>query len=568
MIRIKREAGWIFEWYSLSNGSRRSWIAVERAYGEFSFQPLSEALSNKGQSRSRCILSMKKTFGSSHVTISYQNGTYKVDLQYGDLPTNVLPSRSMPKESVLLIFLVVPPRCGLPALDPAVCGFSIIAFQTVYTIYTTQFFFCFTMEDDAQQQRIQELEETVQDLKRENQRLCRRFDFGTLPQASIERYSRQLLIPNGFGVSGQLQLEQATVLVVGAGGIGCGVLPYLVGAGIGKLIIMDGDVVERSNLHRQVLHETIGINKALSAQQKLQRLNPEIVVKALPEALTSQNALELCKSATVVVDASDNPLTRYLINDACVLAHVPLISGSAVGTQGQITVYNSNIKSSGCYRCLYPQPDIQAGCQSCSDAGVLGPVPGLIGILQAMETIKVLTHWGSSLESHSILYDSGSADFLKFKKPPRRVDCRVCGEHPDIQSMEDSQASLEGVRGPSFDSTKEVAMQPPRDIRSVTCTDYHALRKANIPHLLLDVRVREQFELCSLPGSVNVPLDKLLLDTPSTTISSELPVYCICRRGIASAEATHRLHPSHTVYNIEGGYNEWHKQVDPSFPYY
>jgi adenylyltransferase and sulfurtransferase len=210
----------------------------------------------------------------------------------------------------------------------------------------------------------------------------------------VERYSRQLLLQEGFGVKGQGKMLSSSVLVVGAGGIGSTVLLYLAACGIGRISVLDFDVVETSNLHRQIIHKqkNVGLNKAVSACQTLLDLNPSIQCRPLQTILNHLNAMEIIQDHDCIVDASDNPRTRYLINDACVLAGKPLISGSAIGTEGQLSVFNW--KDGPCYRCLFPKPSITAGAKSCSDNGVLGPVPGLIGVLQSLEVIKVLTDTG------------------------------------------------------------------------------------------------------------------------------------------------------------------------------
>jgi adenylyltransferase and sulfurtransferase len=217
---------------------------------------------------------------------------------------------------------------------------------------------------------------------------------GTLCPSQIERYSRQLLVHGGFGVQGQLSLQNSKVLIVGAGGIGSTVILYLAACGVGQLSIVDFDQVEISNLHRQVIHTTnhVGKNKAESARCAVYQLNPTINCATVEEPLTESNALTLVSAHDCIVDASDNPQTRYLINDACVLSGKPLVSGSAMGMEGQLTVYN--YQGGPCYRCLYPKPNATEGAKSCADNGVLGPVPGLIGILQAIETIKILTRVG------------------------------------------------------------------------------------------------------------------------------------------------------------------------------
>ena len=218
---------------------------------------------------------------------------------------------------------------------------------------------------------------------------------GDLKSEHVKRYSRQLLLNEGFGVAGQLKLINSSVLIIGAGGIGSSVILYLAGCGVGNLSIVDFDDVDVSNLHRQVIHQTkdVGMNKAESARVAVRNLNPSISCTIVKKPLTGENALELISHHDCVVDASDNPKTRYLINDACVLSGKPLVSGSAMGVEGQLTVYNYD-DNGPCYRCLYPKPNLKEGNKSCSENGVLGPVPGLIGILQAVEAIKIITGTG------------------------------------------------------------------------------------------------------------------------------------------------------------------------------
>jgi adenylyltransferase and sulfurtransferase len=464
-------------------------------------------------------------------------------------------------------------------------------------------------EQQIQEDRIRELEAAVKRLEEENRLLkqqqnvepsaqnnyvsrahapCQRKQqrcISGLSRDDIERYSRQLLLSDGFGVAGQLQLQQSSVLVVGAGGIGSTVLLYLGAAGVGRIGVADCDVVEVSNLHRQIIHsvQTVGEHKAVSARQAVLDLNPSVVCEAMDTVFTAENALQLVGDYDCVVDATDNPATRYLINDACVLAGKPLVSGSAVGTQGQLTVYNS--KGGSCYRCLYPKPSIQAGCHSCSDAGVLGPVPGLIGILQAMETLKILTGFGSAMHDRLLMYDGAACSFVNVKKPAKREDCPVCGSHPTIQSMCDSQNNLTEARGPTNPSSSLPAASSSLNELNLTCQEYARIREQ--PHVLLDVRVERQFEMCALPGAVNIPLERLPneMDRIAALSGSTKPVFCICRRGIASAEAARIIHKImttqkddagdrqqqtkiHSVRNIEGGLVAWQAQVDPAFPKY
>ena len=320
----------------------------------------------------------------------------------------------------------------------------------------------------------------------------------------ISRYSRQLLLNDGFGVEGQKTLLSASFLVVGAGGIGSTLLLYLAASGVGHITVVDYDCVEVTNLHRQIIHKDrdaaktigqLGKNKAESAKEAILRLNPTVSCTALSVMITAENALELVSRHDVVVDACDNPLTRYLLNDACILGDKRLVSGSAMGTEGQLTVYNYlapdrngcvKAKRNACYRCLYPKPNSDEGSKSCSDNGVLGPVPGLIGILQALEAIKVATGIGNIMSDRLLMYDSLECSFMTIKKPPPRDSCAVCSSEATIKSMLDSQMSLEGTRGPSACSISKVAHLA--EELNVSCEEYNEIRRRGDKHVLLDVR--------------------------------------------------------------------------------
>jgi adenylyltransferase/sulfurtransferase len=446
--------------------------------------------------------------------------------------------------------------------------------------------------------RIKELEKKVKLLEEENQRLRMASSSllsspisgeaahddsdsftSKLRREEIERYSRQMLVDGFGGVNGQIRLREASVLVVGAGGIGSTVLLYLAGAGVGRIGVIDFDVVDKSNLHRQIIHgmRSVGLNKAISAQEAVRNLNPSVECNVMMEPITAENAAQLIQDYDVVVDATDNPLSRYTINDACVLMGRPLVSGSAVGSQGQLTIYNW--ENTSCYRCLYPNPSIQAGCQSCSDAGVLGPVPGLIGILQAMETIKLLTGCGETIEDRLLLYDGAMCSFLSVKKPSKREDCPVCGTDPSITSMKDSYNDLSELRGPISSCGGTLSSEG----TNVTCKEYFEIRSQGQPHVLLDVRMERQFEMCALPGAVNIPLEQLPLqmDRVAALSAGTKPVFILCRRGVASAEAVRMVHrlrqeePNNrilndirSIRNVAGGLVAWQRQVDPTFPSY
>lgn len=399
---------------------------------------------------------------------------------------------------------------------------------------------------------------------------------GVLAPEEIERYSRQLLLHGGFGVEGQRKLLKSSVLIVGAGGIGSTVILYLAAAGIGNISVVDFDDVDVSNLHRQVIHKTndVGLNKAESARRAVHSLNPSVSFTVIDKPLTVDNALDLISSSDCVVDATDNPQTRYIINDACVLSRTPLVSGSAMGIEGQLTVYN--YKGGPCYRCLYPTPNLKEGSKSCSDNGVLGPVPGLIGILQAVETIKIITDTEQILSDRLLMYDSLQCSFMRIKKPPKQQQCPVCGTNPVITSMEESFVASKMARGPSSCTISTPARDLP-DLVSSSCEEYSILRERGEDHLLVDVRVKEQFDLCSLPGAINIPLDSIPeeLERLSDLSDGVKPIYCICRRGIASVAATKIIAENAPKYprisavkNVTGGYNAWRAKIDKSFPKY
>lgn len=300
--------------------------------------------------------------------------------------------------------------------------------------------------------------------------------------------------------------------------------------------------------------------------------------------------MKLITKHDCIVDASDNPQTRYLINDACVLGGKPLVSGSAMGIEGQLTVYNYN-NIGPCYRCLYPKPNQKEGNKSCSENGVLGPVPGLIGVLQAIETIKVITGSGTVMSDRLLIYDSLECTFLRIKKPPKQEGCSVCGAKPTIKTISDSVDSVKFIRGPNncLISTNSKKTTLPESL-SISCREYkQSVRDADQPHILLDVRVPKQFDLCSLPGAINIPLECLAerLNELNLKSNGSIPIYCICRRGIASIAATEMIEETvlqqqrsnsndtkfspntiHSVKNVTGGYNAWISEVDGSFPNY
>lgn len=383
----------------------------------------------------------------------------------------------------------------------------------------------------------------------------------------VERYSRQLLTGQHWTVANQISVQQAAVLIVGAGGIGSTVIPYLAGAGVGVLRVVDSDVVETSNLHRQgILHGgNIGASKAKSAAQAVAAMNPHVNVEAHDDRITPDTILNyLDDRIRCVVDCSDNPFTRYTLNDACYFQKVPLVSASAIGSSAQITVFDF---SECCYRCLYPNHSGTA-FQNCNDNGVWGPVPGLIGTAAAMECLKVIGRFGSPLYHHTLVYQADTAEAKRWRKPAKsRKECCLCGDAPTIQSLQDTKDDLAALL------SCDVANADKDDLPHVSVREYKTIRESRRPHVLLDVRNVAQFQLVHLPNSTNVPL-KDIVQSPSIlgSLDADVPIFVICRRGIASAIALKHLKqilPENTrIHHIQGGLDSWRRDIDPLFPKY
>ncbi|KAK9793435.1 hypothetical protein WJX73_000576 [Symbiochloris irregularis] len=353
----------------------------------------------------------------------------------------------------------------------------------------------------------------------------------SLSNHQIKRYSRQLLLPS-FGVQAQERLSKASVLVVGAGGLGCPSSLYLAAAGVGHLTIVDHDSVEVSNLHRQISHTeaATGESKALSAAVACMAINSSIQVDAWPTGFKPHNALELVQRHSVVIDASDNSPTRYLLSDACAISKTPLVSGAAIGFDAQLTVYCHGSQGP-CYRCIFPEAPMPRACASCSDAGVLGPVPGVIGVLQALEAIKIVTQVGTPLSQTLLLFDGMASSFRSVKIRPKRPTCAACGQQPTITAD-----SLPAYDYTAFTGSTGQQLNGHDQVRVV------------------DVRPVEQFRMAHLPGSVNVPF---LADD-----SSSFP-------GFVKQRAVALLHEAGVTeaVDIHGGLQAW-AALDTSFPSY
>ncbi|KAF8935124.1 Molybdenum cofactor synthesis protein 3 [Haplosporangium gracile] len=392
-----------------------------------------------------------------------------------------------------------------------------------------------------------------------------------LTNPEIARYGRQLILPD-FGIQAQMDLRNCSMLVVGAGGLGASCALYLGAAGIGRLGIVDHDTVDISNLHRQVIHNEArqGMSKARSAALSVQLLNPHCEVVAHELVLESSNAQEIINAYDVIIDATDNVATRYLLNDASVLGQKPLVSGSALRLDGQLTIYN--YRDGPCYRCLFPTPPPSETVTNCSDGGVLGVVPGIIGCLQALEAIKIATGLNKEDPPTMTLFSANSSTmFRTIKLRKRKADCIMCGDAPTITKLIDY---VRFCGSSATDKTPDLFLIPYNE--RITCQSYSEVLKNSVPHLLLDVREKVQFDICSLPSSLNIPLKVLPNELEKVKASLEghtdRPVYVVCRRGNDSQPAVKILQENGItmgeIKDIVGGLERWSNAIDPDFPKY
>lgn len=388
----------------------------------------------------------------------------------------------------------------------------------------------------------------------------------------IERYSRQLILPN-FGVRGQVKLKESSFLIVGLGGLGCPASQYLLAAGCGRLGLVDYDQVERSNFHRQTLHteSRVGYPKVDSAKAALLEINPQCQIDIYRILLNRENAIEILRKFDVILDCTDNVATRYLLNDACVITNRPLVSGSALQMDGQLTVYNYGV-SGPCYRCLFPVPPSPETVTNCGDGGVLGAVTGVIGALQALEAIKVALKCSSSevLCGRLLLFNGCNCTYRNIRLRGKRADCHVCSSTPVITDLVDYEQFC-GMGA----SDKNVHLNLLPQENRLTVQEYRD-KIENEPHILIDVRQHAEFEICHLPKSENVPLKNILDDSFSNTRKESLsvlktPIVFLCRRGNDSQIAVQHLlrtFPELSIFDIKGGLYSWHFNVDKNFPIY
>jgi len=385
---------------------------------------------------------------------------------------------------------------------------------------------------------------------------------GNTPAASLSkeeilRYSRHLIMPE-VGMDGQLKLKGAKVLLIGTGGLGAPLGLYLAAAGVGTLGLVDFDVVDFTNLQRQVTFGSsdVGKSKAQAAAARLGSLNPDITIKTFETKLTSENALELFKDFDIIVDGTDNFPTRYLVNDACILLGKPNVYGSIFRFEGQVTVFG--MPDGPCYRCLYPEPPPPGLVPSCAEGGVLGVLPGIVGSIQAMETIKVILGSGENLIGRLLLFDALGMKFreLKLRKNP---NCPVCGKNPTITKLIDYYEFC-GVRG-------EEAPAPELNVPEISPRELKKRLDRGDDIYVLDVREPHEYQICNIHGHL-IPLGELPRRVHELDSSREIVAHC--RSGKRSAEAVDFLRKAgfKKISNMTGGILAWADEVDPSVPKY
>jgi adenylyltransferase/sulfurtransferase len=388
----------------------------------------------------------------------------------------------------------------------------------------------------------------------------------TLPPLSndeIKRYSRHLIMPE-VGMDGQRKLKAGSVLCIGAGGLGSPAAMYLAAAGIGTIGLVDFDVVDFSNLQRQILHGTpdVGRPKLDSARDRLRALNPEIDIQTYDTALSSENALELFEPYDVILDGTDNFPTRYLVNDACVLLGKPNAYGSIFRFEGQASVFG--VKTGPCYRCLYPEPPPPGLVPSCAEGGVLGVLPGIIGVIQATEAIKLVTGIGEPLIGRFLIYDALRMRFreLRLRKDP---ECPVCGLHPTVTKLIDYEEFC-GFRPAEPEPVAAGGYAPVSG--EISAVELKQRLDRGDALTLVDVREPNEFQINRIPGAKLIPLGEV--PRRYRELDAEDEIVVSCKVGARSARAADFLRSVgfKRVLNLHGGIVEWIDKVDPSQPRY
>ncbi|CAH1964055.1 unnamed protein product [Acanthoscelides obtectus] len=402
---------------------------------------------------------------------------------------------------------------------------------------------------------------------------CKYLENNDFTTDEIIRYSRQMIMPQ-VQIDGQARLKRGKILIIGAGGLGCPAALYLTSAGVGEITLVDYDEVELSNLHRQILHSENDINipKVQSASDKLKNINNNVRVIPLKVHADSNTLSRIIQDDKydVVLDCSDNVATRYLVNDVCVMNDIPLVSGSALQMEGQLTVYHHN--SGPCYRCLFPVPPPPHTVTNCGDGGVLGPIPGVIGVLQALEALKILVQLPDVLSGRLLLFDGSTTTFRNIKLRPRNEKCEVCGVNPTITKLIDYEQFCGASAHDKVVNIDIITFAEQTDVK-----DFPQDLQNNI---VIDVRPELEYKMCSLPGTFNFPYSLIIKDcdkvrkfVESKVQDGVTDIYFLCRRGNDSQRAM--LYMKENInfeavqyHNIKGGLHAYSKYIDPSFPVY
>jgi adenylyltransferase/sulfurtransferase len=379
-----------------------------------------------------------------------------------------------------------------------------------------------------------------------------------LDKDEILRYSRHLIIPE-VGMEGQLKLKQAKVLLVGAGGLGAPLGLYLAAAGIGRVGIVDFDAVDFTNLQRQVIHGTkdVGRKKLDSAAESMLDINPHIRIDKHEVALTSENALDILKDYDIIIDGTDNFPTRYLVNDACVLLGKPNVYGSIFRFEGQATVFA--YEGGPCYRCLYPEPPPPGLVPSCAEGGVLGILPGTVGLIQATEAVKLILGIGEPLVGRLLLYDALGMRFRELKLR-RNPECPVCGDHPTLTKLIDYHQFCGVPNQASAPATPQGDEIDPLEVK--------AKLDRREPFILVDVREPHEYQICNIPGARLIPLGEIGKRHRELDPSAEIVTHC--KSGVRSLKAVNALRAAgfSKVRSMKGGILAWSDKVDPAVPKY
>ncbi|EGI65132.1 PREDICTED: adenylyltransferase and sulfurtransferase MOCS3 [Acromyrmex echinatior] len=393
----------------------------------------------------------------------------------------------------------------------------------------------------------------------------------------ICRYSRQLFLKE-VGVKGQKKIKDSSVLIVGAGGLGCPAALYLTCAGIGCIGIVDYDDIEINNLHRQLLYteSSIGTAKVIAAAESLNRLNSYVKVIPYKIQLDSKNALDVIKNYDIVIDATDNVATRYLLNDACVLSGKPLVSGSALRFEGSLSVFNYN---GPCYRCIFPEPPPPETVTSCGEGGIFGAVVGTIGVLQALETLKIILNMSDVTSGRLLLFDGTETKFHNVRLRPKNINCAVCGEHRIIHELIDYEKFC-GAKANDKDPNLNLLKKEER----ISVEEYNKIIKTESKsRIMIDVRSSEEYRICHLQDSINIPFAQLSKDHNLKLIKDNIKkmqkehhsvdLYLMCRRGNDSQKAVQYLkkifiEDTLKIRDIIGGIHAWSNKIDQKFPKY